>query len=91
MIFLLKAHRPEKYRERYDMRHAGGIGLDHSGEVKGGANHDDCRKALLDAMAGLGLLPGGGPDVAGKDSSEGGDGEGGTEGPLRGGPGEASD
>jgi hypothetical protein len=32
-IFLLKAHRPEKYRERYDVKHSGALTLDKAREM----------------------------------------------------------
>lgn len=54
MIFLLKAHRPDKYRDRQEVRHAGSVGLEHSGEI-GGASVEDHVRAAAAAVERLGL------------------------------------
>jgi hypothetical protein len=43
LMFLLKAHRPELYRDKFEVKHAGSIGIDPTGEL--------AKRLLADAIA----------------------------------------
>ncbi len=50
LIFLLKGHRPEKYRDRYEIKHAGKVSVEH-GDPFGLLNEPEVTDALDRAVS----------------------------------------